>query len=359
MAENKEKTSENKLEAIDLSRLIFDMINKLPERSKNIIIKRFNFDNKGEKTLGEIGKEYGITRERVRQVEVESMAKLKSIGRKYNLDKIFDYLRETIKNHGGIISEEKIINSLFSDGKNFKANKRVALLILLLDDKIKILKETKNYKKIYFCEKENVLKFEEVLRGIKDYLQEKNRSANFNEIMKFINESVKDRSPLPLSAMAIKSYLDANKIILKNILEEWGCERWPHINPRNIRDKSYLSLKKNKKPLHFTEIADEINIIWPKKKKTNNQTVHNELIKDDRFVLIGRGIYALKEWGYKQGTVLDVIIEIMTEKNRDMKQEEIAREVLSKRQVKENTVILNLQNKKYFEKLTGKTYRLK
>ncbi len=118
-------------------------------------------------------------------------------------------------------------------------------------------------------------------------------------------------------------------------------------------------MKKNKEPLHFTKIADEINIIWPKKKRTNSQTAHNELIKDDRFVLIGRGIYALKEWGYEKGTVLDIIIEIMSEKNKEMKQEKIVKEVLAKRQVKENTIILNLQNKKYFEKLDGKIYRLK
>lgn len=359
MAENREKTSKNKLEAMDLKRLIFDMINELSERSKNIIIKRFNFDNKGEKTLSEIGKEYGITRERVRQIEVESITKLKSIGKKYNLDEVFDYVREIIKNHGGVIGEEKIINALFDDNKDFKANKRIGLLILSLDDKIKVLKKTKNYKKIYFCEKESVSKFEEVLKKVKDYLQEKNRGANFNEVMKFINKNADEHGLPALSVKAIKSYLDANKIILKNILGEWGYEKWSYINPKNIKDKAYLSLKKNKKPLHFTEIADEINMIWPKKKKTNNQTVHNELIKDNRFVLIGRGIYALKEWGYKQGTVLDVIMEIMAEKNRDMRQEEIIKEVLNKRQVKENTVILNLQNKEYFEKLDEKIYRLK
>jgi len=155
MAENKEKTSENKLEAVDLSRLILDMINKLPERSRNIIIKRFNLDSKGVKTLDEIGKEYEITRERVRQIEVEAMAKLKKTSRKYNLDEALDYIKEDVKNHGGIMSEEKIIK-IFSDGESFKANKQTMLLILSLDDKIKTLRETKIYKKIYFYEKENV-----------------------------------------------------------------------------------------------------------------------------------------------------------------------------------------------------------
>ena len=358
MAENKEKTSENKLEAVDLNRLIFDMLKELPERSRNIIIKRFNLDKKSLKTLDEIGKEYEITRERVRQIEAEAMIKLKSIRRKYNFDEILNYLKEVVENHGGVMSEERIIK-IFLDNKNFKANKQIVLLILSLDDKIKILRETKSFKKIYFYEKENILKFEKAIEKTKNYLREKNRSINFNKIRELINEDTNEYNSSFLSVKITSSYLETNKIILKNILGEWGCEKWPHINPKNIRDKSYLSLKKNKEPLHFTKIADQINIIWPKKKKTNSQTVHNELIKDDRFVLIGRGIYALKEWGYDQGTVLDVIIEIIKEKNGDMKQEEIIKEVLSKRQVKENTIILNLQNKEYFEKLNGKIYKLK
>ena len=349
MAENKEKTDENKLEAVDLNRLVFKMLKELPERSGNIIIKRFNLDDKNAKTLDEIGKEYEITRERVRQIEGEAMIKLKDIREKYNFDKVSDYLKEAVENHGGIMSEEKIIKN-FLDHKNFKANKQIVLFILSLDDKIETLRKTKIYKKIYFYEKENVLKFKKAIKKIKNYLQEKNRSASFDEITELVNKN---------SVKMIKSYLDANKIILENILGEWGCEKWPHINPKNIKDKAYLSLKKNKEPLHFTKIADEINIIWPKKKRTNSQTAHNELIKDDRFVLIGRGIYALKEWGYEKGTVLDIIIEIMSEKNKEMKQEKIVKEVLAKRQVKENTIILNLQNKKYFEKLDGKIYRLK
>ena len=349
MAKNKEKTSENKLEAIDLDRLVFKMLKELPERSGNIIIKRFNLDDKNAKTLDEIGKEYEITRERVRQIEGEAMIKLKDINKKYNLDEVFNHLKEVIEDHGGIMSEEKIIKKIL-DHKNFKANKQIVLFILSLDDKIKTLRKTKIYKKIYFYKKENVLEFKKTIEKIKNYLQEKNRSASLNEITELINKN---------SVKTIKSYLDANKIILENILGEWGYEKWPHINPKNIKDKAYLSLKKNKEPLHFTKIADEINIIWPKKKRTNSQTAHNELIKDDRFVLIGRGIYALKEWGYEKGTVLDIIIEIMSEKNKEMKQEKIVKEVLAKRQVKENTIILNLQNKKYFEKLDGKIYRLK
>lgn len=357
MTDNKEKTDKNARGADYLNRLIFNMIEELPERSRNIIIKRFNLDNKGVKTLDEIGKEYKITRERVRQIEVEAMAKLKNMKEKYKLDEVFDYVEKIIKNHGEIISEEKIINIL-SDG-GFRASKQVALLILLLNDKIKTAKETEVHKKIYFYKKESVLSFEKILKELENYLREKNESVDFDKIAEFINKSAQKYNLAAPSLEIIESYLEANKVILKNILGEWGCEKWARINPKNVKNKAYLSLKKNKKPLHFTKIAEEINAIWPQKRKTNSQTAHNELIKDDRFVLVGRGIYALKEWGYKPGTVLDVIMEILKKENRKMGQEEIIEEVLKRRQVKRNTIILNLQNKKYFEKMDGKVYRLK
>ena len=80
------------------------------------------------------------------------------------------------------------------------------------------------------------------------------------------------------------------------------------------------------------------------------QTVHNELIKDPRFVLVGRGLYALKEWGYEEGQVKDVILKILKEARKPLPKEEILAGVLKQRMVKENTVLLNLNNKKYFLK---------
>jgi hypothetical protein len=77
------------------------------------------------------------------------------------------------------------------------------------------------------------------------------------------------------------------------------------------------------------------------------QTVHNELIKDSRFVLVGRGVYALKEWGYEPGQVKDIITKILRE-NGPLTQGEILERVSKQRLVKENTILLNLSNKKNF-----------
>ncbi len=331
------------------------MIKELPERSADVIRKRFNLEGKSAETLEGIGMKYDITRERVRQIEAEAVARLKQIGKKHNIGLIFSDLKKTIDSRGGVMGEEEIIKYLFKSENRDNINKQAALLILSLDDKIKTTKETKAYKKIYFYEEENFAKFCGAIEALEKYLLESGKNLSFEEILNLL----KDNNFSNLSEEAVKSCLSSNKIILRSVIGEWGRRDWPHINPRSVRDKAYLTLKKNKNPLHFMKITDGISEIWKNEKKPNSQTVHNELIKDKRFVLIGRGIYALSEWGYKPGTVLDVLLEIFNQAGKEMGQNEIIEKVLERRIVKENTIILNLQNKKYFEKLANKAYRLK
>ncbi|MDF1498555.1 MAG: sigma factor-like helix-turn-helix DNA-binding protein [Patescibacteria group bacterium] len=350
------KRNEKVSNKIKLEQLVFDIIQELPERSKNVIIKRYNLNDKGVSTLDKIGKDYGITRERVRQIETEAKVKLKTIGEKHDINLAFEQIKDIIERNGGLISEEKLINLLFTEESDRKINKQISLLILSLNDKIKTVKETKIFKKIYFYEKESIDKFKNAIGILEKHLLENKTNLNFEKI----TDLLKEKGLSNLTKESVKSYLESNKIVLGNIIDEWGLEKWSHINPKSVRDKAYLTLKKNKKPLHFVQITNKINEIWSdSKKRANNQTVHNELIKDDRFVLVGRGIYALKEWGYKPGTVLDVLLEIFNENKIDMNQDEIIEKVLKKRKVKNNTIILNLQNKKYFEKLPNKIYRLK
>jgi hypothetical protein len=99
--------------------------------------------------------------------------------------------------------------------------------------------------------------------------------------------------------------------------------------------------------MHFREVAAGINKTFGK--KTHIATCHNELIKDDRFVLVGRGVYALKEWGYKTGVVRDVIADILKAEG-PMSKEDVVEKVMKERYLKKNTILVNLQNPKYFKK---------
>jgi hypothetical protein len=143
-----------------------------------------------------------------------------------------------------------------------------------------------------------------------------------------------------------------------NLHGRWGLVKWPMVNPKNIRDKIYVILHDKKKPMHFSEIAKSIKDSDFKRKDVTTQAIHNELIKDKRFVLIGRGIYALREWGYNRGTVADVIAEVLRKEGGPLHRDEIVKRVLKSRHVKETTILLNLQGKPQFKRVAKATYTL-
>lgn len=138
----------------------------------------------------------------------------------------------------------------------------------------------------------------------------------------------------------------------------WGLAKWPTVNPKNIRDKIFVVLEAHKQPMHFSEIATAISNSNFRRKNVTIQAIHNELIKDPRFVLIGRGIYALSSWGYAKGTVSDIIAHVLKEAGEPLTREEVVKRVLHARKVKETTVLLNLQNKELFEKVDKDSYTL-
>ena len=138
----------------------------------------------------------------------------------------------------------------------------------------------------------------------------------------------------------------------------YGLTKWPSVNPKNIRDKIFVILESAKEPMHFSEIAKQIKESNFKRKNVTVQAIHNELIKDQRFILIGRGIYALDSWGYKKGTIADIITATLTKSKEPLTREEIVKRVLKVRKVKETTILLNLQNKKLYKKVDKNLYTL-
>ena len=146
--------------------------------------------------------------------------------------------------------------------------------------------------------------------------------------------------------------------LLAHLKDSWGLVKWPTVNPKNIRDKIYVILAENGKPMHFSEIAESIKDSSFKRKNVTTQAIHNELIKDSRFVLIGRGIYALNSWGFDRGTVADIIADVLKQSDTPLHRDEIVKRVLKSRQVKETTILLNLQSKPQFKRVAKATYAL-
>ena len=161
-----------------------------------------------------------------------------------------------------------------------------------------------------------------------------------------------------LEDKVILNYLELTIEIEKNVFGQWGLAVWKEVKPKDVGDKAYLVMKHHKKPEHYSEITEMINKAKFDDRTAYKETVHNELIKDSRFILIGRGIYALSEWGYKPGVVSEVIAEILKQSAQPVAKDKIIEEVLKRRMVKKNTILVGLSNKRLFKKVGRNSYAL-
>ena len=356
-------------------------LKRLPKRLREVVAKRFGLKNGREMTLEEIGKDYKISRERIRQIEKAALDKLKEIGSNESAANVFSHLRRIIAMRGGVIGERDLIRIVLNK-ENEKSNypaKGALFLTLELDGKMEKVREDNYFEKRWVCNMP--LEISPVPFNKRKNFKEENlkRQADFiNYLLEFFNSTEeiissekllemfrktriagKEKLSADLEKEILFSYLEPSKLIGQNYFGQWGLKSWPEIKPRSVKDKIYLALKKEKRPLHFTKITEVINEICQDERLAKSQTVHNELIKDERCVLIGRGIYALEEWGYQNGIVKEVIARILKRKNNPMNQNEIIKEVLKKRIIKKNTVIVNLKNHRCFVRLEDNRYRLR
>ena len=322
------------------SKICADLISDLKEREKEVISRRFGLNGKTRETLESIGQDFGITRERVRQIQMVAMEKIKPKLSQYQ--KVFQYFREYFKKFGNLRKEETALFEL--GGENWKDE---VYFLLSLQKPFQRLGENNDFYSFWLIDKDSLKPAKETINFLFQKLQKLGKPLAKKELSSFLplEETVWDKR-------FISSILEISKKIQKNKEGLYGLKDWPEINPRGIKDKAYLVFKKIGKPLHFTDIAKLIE-------GSHLQTVHNELIKDSRFVLVGRGIYALSEWGYLPGQVKEVIWKILKESEKPLKKEEILEKVLSQRLVKENTILLNLSNKKYFIRDSQGRYRPK
>ncbi len=325
------------------------LLTPLSERACDIVVKRYGLGNDNKRrTLESIGKEYDITRERVRQVENHSILTIVNSEAYERNKNVFNELKNLIGELGGVISEEEFLNYTSSD----KSIQNHVHFLLVLGEYFHKEKENDDFKHRWHIDHELSERIHNSLRNIYQDLSDEDLISEPDLIKRFL-EDLKDVSEDYKKEEMIKRWLSFSKKIDRNILGEWGRADSPNIKAKGIRDYAFLVLRKEGSPVHFKKVADLIQEVF--NKKAHSATTHNELIKDSRFVLVGRGLYALSEWGYKGGVVKDIIKNIL-EKNGPLSKDEIIKRVLEERYVKENTIIVNLQNSELFEKLEDGRY---
>ncbi len=331
------------------------LFNTLSVRQQEVIKNRFGLNPKqNPETLAAIGDRYNITRERVRQIEAAALKILQEHVRTNSyFQKALEAGKKFLKNNAGITKQQDLLEYLKGTGVLFSPNQ--LSLLLASTNAFFFHDEDEQFVPLYYLDQAS---FDAATQCIRNWAQELN--ANKNSVLAggyktIFATFVKNQ---PFNRTQAERYLSLTKIIGTNPYGDSGLNEWPEINPTTIRDRIYLILKKEGKPLHFQTIAESINKAGFSRRTALAPTVHNELIKDSRFVLVGRGMYGLTENGFEAGTAREVIARIL-KNNGPLTPKDVVLAVQKERFIKQNTILVNLQNKNFFKKLQDGTYHVK
>ncbi|MCB9810890.1 MAG: hypothetical protein H6779_00685 [Candidatus Nomurabacteria bacterium] len=327
------------------------LLGVLPERANDVLTKRYGLGPSGEtSTLEAIGQSYGITRERVRQIEnygIQSIQRSEEYKKHYDL---FLEMQNLIdKLGGGFIAENVLLDELTND----PITRNHLYFLLVVGDPFYRGKENSEYMHRWFTERKVADSVEKALKNVYSTLK-RDELISEQEILNRFKAELADLVKQD-DEEVLRRWLLVSKQIGRNPLGDWGLVDSPNVRVKGIRDYAYLAVKRHGSPMHFREVAESIDNLF--NHKAHVATTHNELIKDKRFVLVGRGLYALTEWGYTAGVVKDVLREILAQEG-PLSREELIDKVRKERYVKDNTIVVNLQDTNLFRRLSNGTYTL-
>ncbi|MBI4122915.1 MAG: hypothetical protein HY458_00960 [Parcubacteria group bacterium] len=327
--------------AIDYQKLSLALLASVEERTRDVLSRRFGLQEEGPQTLEAIGQSFGVTRERIRQIEAGGLKQIQELlnqeKKEHATSKLFELTSSLLAKAGGFRREDLLLQELTDRVSSLENS--VAFLLTFAQDLVRE-KESDNFYSFWTKRRDLGKILPGILQKLRQRLESQGKPIQFNELARSLEDRI------------LASHLEVAKDIEQTFEGKWGLVEWPEVKPRGVRDRAYIVLKHKRHPLHFREVAQLIDALGLQKRQVSTlvQTVHNELIKDKRFVLVGRGTYALAEWGVAPGTVKDVIVGILKEKQQPMKKDAIIQEVLRLRQVKTSTVLLNLQDRSLFAK---------
>ncbi len=327
------------------------LLSALPERARDVLEKRYGLGTDGTtSTLESIGQAYGITRERVRQIENYGITSIQKSEAYKEFEPVFAELQNIIDQlGGGLIAEHVLLDEITKD----EVLRNHIYFLLVAGVPFYRSKENSAYAHRWFTEKKTADTVEKALVKLYNSINRDDLISEEEMIRRFKEEliDIADQH----DEQTLKRWLAISKDISANPLGEWGHASSPNVRVKGIRDYAYLVVKRHGSPMHFREVAEAIERLFDKKAHT--ATCHNELIKDERFVLVGRGLYALTEWGYSAGVVKDVLRDIL-EEHGPLTREEIIDKVRKERYVKDNTIVVNLQDTMLFKRLSNGMYTL-
>ena len=318
------------------------LLASLPDRAREIIVLRYGLGKDTKRmTLDAIGKKYSITRERVRQIENYALGVIRKSEAYAEEKAAFSEMETLLHSLGGVVVEDDFLGHISKD-KGLQNNIH---FLLTVGEPFKKVREDDDFRHRWHANEDLSRRVEDALKKLysglstEDLLPESEMVSRLLTHLEDVSEKYKNQE-------IMKRWLSISKKVGKNALGDWGVTHSSNVKTKGVRDYAFLVIRRHGSPIHFRDVAKQIEKLF--NKKAHVATTHNELIKDKRFVLVGRGLYALAEWGYAPGVVRDVIRNIL-EKHGPLTKEQVVEKVMKERYVKENTIAVNLQNPKYFK----------
>jgi len=341
--------NQNNTKKVNFSQLMPRILGLLTTKEQDILGRRFSLNGIPKETLDKIGKSYSITRERVRQIENVALKKLARISMDPAMRTIFDLAYTILLKNGKIMSEDLLLSEMLKElnDPNIDAN----AMKLAMRVSPKLVKQEKNqiFKPFWRALEVPVDKIKIAIKDIVKLLKKEKNVMSIDDIAKKLSDKY--------SKIMIQSLMFIHWEFLVTKDKKWGLKSWRFINPRSIKDKILIILKKEGHPLHFSKIIEYVLNKFESKKIVTTQAIHNELIRQEEFVLVGRGLYGIKEWGLIAGTVCDVIKSVFEENSFEpMKRQDIINKVLEKREIRIGTISLNLQKYPFFKRVGRAVY---
>lgn len=330
-----------------------EILEKLDSREKQILQERFGLVSGETQTLEVVGQKMSLTRERVRQIESEAKTKLTQVPLSASFSAGVDIVHKIIEERGNIAPETHIIQAVIS-ANDTEVNRNGIMFLLEVMPRFHLHKESAVFYRAWSIVGLDQELFKKTIDQVIEIFKQAKKTQTVEHLYETLSEKADEFSALTVDFL--ESYITISKQISQNPFGEWGLAEWSDIRPKDVGDKAFLVLLHHRQPEHYGKITELINKQEFDGRLAHKETVHNELIKDERFVLVGRGIYALKQWGYKSGVVADIIDSVLENAGQPLTKDQIIAEVLKQRIVKKNTIIVGLSNRKRFVKTPENRY---
>lgn len=343
--------------SVPVENAVAESLHTLSTREADVLARRAGLRNKPSETLAHIGDQLKVTRERVRQIEAQARKKLAAIAGDEPLAGIISLATGLVRERGGAVSEEALHRSFLPEAQQTMTGKASLTLVLELAPDLRFNSGDRATRPFYSVSTAHDRAVTQLQPILVEALKATKEPRGGVELHGMLTEQPPEGISYLLSEALVESALEIGTAFVPTS-GKWGLAAWPEINPRNIREKTLFMLREVKTPMHFKDITERIRAAKFDDKKVTTQAVHNELINGDEFVLIGRGIYALGEWGYLPGTVADVIAEVLKKAAGPVEREAVVEAVLKQRHVSRNTILINLQDKHHFTRVGKTAYRL-